>query len=91
MDLSHLARVEQEYGPRAFTTVHAAATGGVAALAVLGHAPWAAAAAFVLLLGRAGWGLSPWHAAVRPRTVGFQELGFGAASTALVALGFLLR
>jgi len=71
--------------------VHVAAAAGVAALAVLGHAPWAAVAAFLLLLGRAGWGLSPWHAVVRPRTVGFQELGFGAAATALLALGFLLR
>ena len=69
----------------------AAAAAGVAALAVRGYAPWAAVAAFVLLLGRAGWGLSPWHAVVRPRTVGFQELAFGAASTALLALGFLLR
>jgi len=70
---------------------HFAAAAGVAALAALGHAPWAAVAAFVLLLGRACWGLSPRHAVVRPRTVGFQELGFGAAATALLALGFLLR
>ena len=71
--------------------VHVAAAAGVAALAVVGQAPWAAVAAFLLLLVRAGWGLSPWHDVVRPRTVGFQELGFGAASTALLALGFLLR
>jgi len=32
VDLSHLARVEQDYGPRAFTTVHAAATGLVLGL-----------------------------------------------------------
>lgn len=69
----------------------AASAAGVVALAAFGYAPWAAAVAFVLLLARAGWGLSPWHAVVRPRTVGFQELGYGAATTALVALGFLLR
>jgi hypothetical protein len=70
--------------------LHAAALGGAAVLARAGLVPWAVAAAFVLLLARAAWGLSPWHRAVRPRTVGFQELAYGLASTALVAAGFLL-
>lgn len=66
----------------------AVAVGGLAAL---GHLPWAVFAAFAVLLARAAWGLSPWHRAVRPRTVGFQELAFGAATTTLVASGFLFR
>lgn len=70
---------------------HAAAAAGTAALAALGHAPWAAVAAFALLLARAAWGLSSRRAVVHPRAVGFQELGFGAASTALVAAGFMVR
>ena len=37
----------------------------------------------------AAWGLSPWHSVVRPRTVGFQELAYGAATTGLLAFGFL--
>ena len=69
--------------------VWTAAAAGV--LAALGHMPWAVFAAFAILLGRAGWGLSPWHRAVRPRTVGFQELAYGAATTALVVGGFLFR
>jgi hypothetical protein len=60
-----------------------------AGLASTGHAPWAAAAAFAILLARAGWGLSPWHSVVRPRTVGFQELAYSAATTGLFAFGFL--
>jgi len=69
--------------------VGTAAAAGVAA--GLGHMPWAVFAAFAILLARAGWGLSPWHRAARPRTVGFHELAYGAATTALVAAGFLLR
>lgn len=70
---------------------HVVAAAGAVVLATLGHAPWAAVAAFVVLLARAAWGLSRWHAVVRPRTVGFQELCFGAVSTALVAVGFMMR
>jgi hypothetical protein len=69
--------------------LHAAALGGAAVLARAGLVPWAAAAAFLVLFARAAWGLSPWHRPVRPRTVGFQELAYGLASTALVAIGFL--
>jgi hypothetical protein len=68
--------------------VHAAATGGCLWIAATGLAGWPLLAAFSVLLARAGWGLSPWHAVVRPRTVGFQELAYGALSTALVAAGF---
>ena len=71
--------------------VHASALGAAVVFARTGLLPWTAAAAFLLLLGRAGWGLSRWHRAVRPRTVGFQELAFGVASTALIAIGFLAR
>jgi hypothetical protein len=72
--------------PLAASTLAVLAAAG---LASTGHAPWAAAAAFAILLARAGWGLSPWHSVVRPRTVGFQELAYGAATTGLFAFGFL--
>ncbi len=71
--------------------VHAAALVGASLLARTGLLPWTAAAAFLLLLARAAWGLSPWHRVVRPRTVGFQEMAFGMASAALIAIGFLAR
>ena len=69
--------------------IHAGATAGVAGMAAAGLVSWPAVAAFAVLLARAGWGLSPWHALARPRTVGFQELGYGAVSTALFAIAFL--
>jgi YwiC-like protein len=69
--------------------VHAATVAVTGVLAGLGHVPWAVCGAFTILLVRAGWGLSDWHRAARPRTVGLQELAYGAATTALVAGGFL--
>jgi len=71
--------------------LHAGTAAAAGALALVGHLPWTIFAAFAILLARAGWGLSPWHRAARPRTVGFQELAYGAATAALVAVGFLYR
>ena len=69
--------------------VHAVTAAAVVWVAAAGLAGWPLTAAFVLLLARAGWGLSPWHAVVRPRTVGFQELAYGCLSTALFAAAFV--
>jgi hypothetical protein len=58
-------------------------------LVFAGHAPWAAVAAFALLLLRAAYGLSPLHALVRPRVVGMQEVGFGLAFVLILAVGYM--
>jgi hypothetical protein len=59
-------------------------------LASVGHAPWLSVFAFVVLSIRAAFGLSPLRRIVRPRVVGFQELGFGLAFTCLLTLGYAL-
>jgi hypothetical protein len=69
---------------------HVAALAAVLALALLGRAPWLAALAFAILLARAAHGLSPGRGRLRPQTLGFRELGFGALTTALLALGYSL-
>jgi hypothetical protein len=53
------------------------------------HAPWAAVAAFALLLLRAAYGLSPLRAKVRPQVVGLQEVGFGLAFVLILAVGYM--
>ena len=37
---------------------------------------------------RAAWGLSPLRQRVRPKVLGFQELGFGLLTLALLAVGY---
>ena len=41
-----------------------------------------------MLLARAAWGLSPLRQRVRPKVLGFQELGFGSSTLALLAVGY---
>jgi hypothetical protein len=60
------------------------------ALARATWGPWLGVVAFVALLGRAAWGLSRWRRAVRPQALGYQELGFGLVTLALLALGYRL-
>jgi hypothetical protein len=48
---------------------------------------WLAVAAFAILLARALHGLAPAREPMPPRRIGLQELGFGLATTLLVALG----
>jgi hypothetical protein len=67
---------------------HATLVAVAASLAVAGYLPLAAVAATLLLFARAAWGLSPWHALVRPQTVGYQELGFGVLTTLLLLVGY---
>ena len=67
---------------------HAAALAIAAALARSAWAPWLAAGAFLVLLARASWGLSPLRRRVRPQVLGYQELGYGLLTLALLALGY---
>ena len=67
---------------------HAVALAVAAGLARSAWAPWLASAAFLVLLARAAWGLSPLRQRVRPKVLGFQELGFGLLTLALLAVGY---
>ncbi|MGE5126249.1 MAG: YwiC-like family protein [Betaproteobacteria bacterium] len=77
-------------GPRLVLAGHALALAAAAGLARSHWAPWLASAAFLVLLGRAAWGLSPWRRRVRPQALGYQELGFGVLTLALLTLGYRL-
>jgi len=68
---------------------HAVALVVTGALVRAGGAPWLAAAAFIVLLARAAGGLSRWRRPVRPQQLGFQELGYGLLTLALVSAGYL--
>jgi hypothetical protein len=81
---------DRSAGPGFVLLGHAVALAAVAWLAHLDRAPWLAGCAFVFLLARAAWGLSPLRRRVRPQTLGFQELGFGLLTLVLVAAGFRL-
>jgi len=67
---------------------HAAALAAATALARTAWAPWLATAAFLVLLARAAWGLSPRRRRVRPQVLGFQELGYGLLTLTLLAVGY---
>jgi hypothetical protein len=78
-------------GPRAVLSAHAAALAVATGLAFAGWAPWLGPAVFAVLLTRAAWGLSSWRRPVRPKTLGFQELGYGILTLALLAAGYRLE
>ena len=75
-------------GPRAVHAGHVVALAASAGLAAAGWAPWLAPAVFIVLLARSGWGLSSWRRPVRPQVLGFQELGYGVLTIALLAFGY---
>jgi YwiC-like protein len=75
-------------GPGLVLAGHAAALAAAAALARSAWAPWLASLAFLALLSRAAWGLSSRRQCVRPQVLGFQELGFGLLTLALLAVGY---
>ena len=75
-------------GPRAVHAGHAVALAAATGLASAGWAPWLAPAVFFVLLARSGWGLSSWRRPIRPQTLGFQELGYGLLTLALLAVGY---
>ena len=70
---------------------HVAALGGVVALGLLGHAPWLAVAALLVLLTRAALGLSPYRRPCRPAILGLEEIGYGLLTVALVAVGIMYQ
>jgi hypothetical protein len=78
-------------GPRAVVSAHTVALAAATGLAFAGWAPWLAPAVFAVLLARAAWGLSSWRRPVRPKTLGFQELGYGILTLALLAVGYRLE
>ncbi|GAB4436129.1 MAG: YwiC-like family protein [Anaerolineae bacterium] len=69
---------------------HGAAIVAVAAMALAAVAPWLSVLAMVVLLARAVVGLSGWRRAVKPKIVGFQEMGYGFLTVALTVIGFSL-
>jgi hypothetical protein len=75
-------------GPRAVHAGHAVALVAATGLASVGWAPWLAPVVFFVLLARSGWGLSRWRRPVRPRTLGFLELGYGLLTLALLIVGY---
>jgi hypothetical protein len=66
---------------------HGVALAAAAALVAVGRAPVLSVVAFLVLAGRAAYGLSRHHRVVRPRIVGLQELAFGLGFAFLVILG----
>jgi YwiC-like protein len=78
----------RQAGARAVHVAHAAALAVACGLAAAGIAPWLAPALFFVLLARAGWGLSPARGRVRPQALGWQEVGYGAVTVALLAVGY---
>jgi YwiC-like protein len=87
------ARLRSDRGlpcqPAAVVAFHGFAVLAACVAAVLLGSPWLAALALFALLLRAAHGLSPWHAKVRPRVVGFMELAWGIAFAVALAVGFL--
>ena len=73
---------------RAVHVGHAAALAVTCGLAAAGVAPWLAPALFLVLLARSFWGLSPRRGRVRPQALGWQEVGYGALSVVLLAVGY---
>lgn len=59
----------------------------VVGLALINLSGWLRVGAFVLMLGRAWWGLRPQSLSTRAPLVGMQELGFSVLTVASLALG----
>ena len=68
--------------------LHLAALVGVIVLVKAGWLPALAAVAVALLMLRAVHGLTPWRAGRTARSVGFQELAWGAVTVLLLAAGY---
>ncbi len=89
------ARLKLDHGkpaqPSLAVAAHVAALVGVAALAPLGHAPWLAVAALLVLLARAAVGLSRYRRPCRPAVLGLEEIGYGLLTVALMAVGIIYQ
>ena len=86
------ARLRLERGQPVVTgpvwLAHVAGIALVAGLAWLDLAPWLSVFALVLLFVRAVYGLSAYRQPVQPKTVGFQEMGYGLGLIILTAVGY---
>ena len=69
---------------------HVVAVAGGVTLAAAGWGPWLGVLALALLLGRAAQGLSSRRAKLRPKDLGFREMGWGLVTLALLAVGYRL-
>ncbi|HXY38871.1 MAG TPA: YwiC-like family protein [Vicinamibacteria bacterium] len=77
-------------GPATALFVHAAALAAAIAMALAGWAPRLSILAFLVLLARAGFGLSSRRRVVPPRVLGFAEMRYGLLVLALLAIGYRL-
>jgi hypothetical protein len=75
-------------GPGTAIAAHALALAAAVALTAVAAGPRLAVIAFLVLLARAAWGLSTFRRPVRPQSLGYQELGFGLLTLALLAIGY---
>jgi len=57
-------------------------------LVIAGYAPWTILLAGSVLLGRAGYGLSPYRKQVSPKVIGFSEMAYGLLTVILVVIGW---
>jgi hypothetical protein len=71
--------------------VHALGLVALSVPAFFGFVTWMAPLSLVLLLGRAAWGLRRGAPAQPPRVIGFQEMGWGALTVALLVAGSWTR
>ncbi|MCW5849162.1 MAG: YwiC-like family protein [Anaerolineae bacterium] len=89
------ARLKLDYGkpsrPGVALAAHIAVLLGGALLAFLGHAPWLAVAALLVLLARAAVGLSRYRRSVRPAVLGLEEIGYGLLTIVLMAVGIIYQ
>ncbi len=70
---------------------HGAGIAGAVGLAAAGWGPWLGVLALSLMLFRAAHGLSSRRPQLRPRALGFRELGWGLVTLVLLAVGYRLR
>ena len=74
--------------PRWAIAAHVLALAAAVALAAIAAGPRLGVVAFLVLLARAAWGLSSRRRPLRPRSLGYLELGFGLLTLALLAIGY---
>ena len=86
------ARLRQERGKSrsavASNAAHVTALGAGGGLAAIGVAPWSAAGGLLVLLLRAAFGLSRFHAPATVKRIGLSEIAYGALFVLLTAAGY---